>query len=190
MNVPSEEWQKDLISIAAWAIKSLDVRYSYLYAETAKDVLKAPGIAFALETSVVLAIYEASIGKGYIGWRTIEHEKSYPGEEGKNPRRADLAIKEEGVGKNWVYIEVKCYGDSGKYQIGSDIDKLKSIEKRSQRWMLIYRIRPIEGKSSELHKLLRKNFDGALTVTEKTEVSVWTSDKEPGVCEICLAKVA
>jgi hypothetical protein len=185
----ADNWQDDLISLATWALKSLDVRYSYLYAEKAKEVLESPGILFALETSFVLAIYEAAIGKGYVGWKTIEHEKPYPGEEGKNPRRADLALKEEGRGKNWIYVEVKYYAENGKYQIGMDIEKLKSIDRRSQRWMVIYRVRPKEGSSRTLEQLLKRNFNEALSIERQKEIDTRTRDWEPGICEVCLARV-
>lgn len=182
-------WEDDVLSLSKWALKSQDLRHQYLYAESPDQVSMTPGLAWCLEAVVVLAIYEAAIGKGYRRRDTIDYERAYPGYDGQNPPRADLAFKKTGVGKNWAYLEIKCYGSNGKSFIDSDIEKLKSIEQKAQRWILIYRIRPAEGKSKSLPDLLQKNFGSRLAIHGIEEFKTVASTWEPGICEICLARV-
>lgn len=165
------------------------MRHKYLYADTPKELAFTPGLAWCLETVAVLSIFEAAIGKGYKQDITIGYEKPYPGDEGKNPKRSDLAFKERGQGKNWAYVEVKNYGQNGKGKIESDIRKLKSIEKRSQRWMLIYRVRSTEGGSQPLSDLIEKNFKSKLELEHCEQFESIAYNYEDGLCEICLAKV-
>ncbi|MCQ8130371.1 hypothetical protein [Methylomonas rivi] len=183
------KWADDLLALADWALQLQDLRHRYLHASTAEELTITPGIACCIETVAVLGIYESAIGKGYRRWETIDYERSYPKESEKNPRRADLAFKEPGSGKNWAYIEVKNYKGNGKVLIESDIKKLKSIEHRSQRWMLIYRIRPETGRHQALDKLLVKNFSNQIVIYGLKEFQTITEDKEDGICEICLIKI-
>src|SRR5690242_261024 len=103
-------WEDDFMPLACWALRHQDLRHRYLYAQKAKHVMSTPGIAWTFETTVVLAIFEAALGKGYIEDSTIGYEKAYPSEKKRNrsvnPKRADLAFKDPGQGKNWGYIEV------------------------------------------------------------------------------------
>ncbi|MGO9022023.1 MAG: hypothetical protein ACLQVJ_27105 [Syntrophobacteraceae bacterium] len=181
-------WQDDLLDISHWALKSVDLRHRYLNAKAPGDLSCFPGVDECVETVVALTIYEAARGKSYIS-DTIECEKRYPSVGGGNPQRADLAFKEPGVGQNWAYIEVKKYDANGKAKIASDIRKLKSIGKRVQRWVLTYRVRPVEGRAKPLPNILKKNFDKELEVHGSREFRTFTSDRDPGVCDICLAKV-
>lgn len=182
-------WMEDLLSLADWAMQNQDLRYRFLYAKSAKSLDTTPGIINALETSIVLAIYEAAIAKGYNDGVTIAYERAYPEETNRNPRRADLAFKDPGVGKNWAYVEVKCYGQNGKSAISGDIDKLNTIEHKSQRWILVYRVRAEEGRTKELGDLLEKNFSGSLLIEGDRAFRTITEHGEDGVCEIVLAKV-
>lgn len=182
-------WEADLLSLAQWALQLQDLRHRYLFAETPERVANTFGLALCLETMAVLAIYEAAIGKGYKREKTIGFEKPYPREYGKNPKRSDLAFKETGRGKNWAYVEVKYYGSAGKSLIECDIDKLSKIETPCQRWMLIYRIRPIEGKSLFLQSLLERNFGSSLSIFGTVKFPTITNEREEGCCEICLARI-
>lgn len=145
---------------------------------------------------MILAIYEAALGKGYKEGSTAGYEKPYPAKKKpsklkkRNPKRADLAFKDPGVGQNWGYVEVKQYGANGKQWIQHDIDKLKEIEQKAQRWLIVYRVRPKDGKSPKLDDLLVKNFKGIIELYgsgafETVEIIYG----EPGICEYSLARV-
>lgn len=183
-------WQDDLLDISHWALQSVDLRHRYLRADKPEDLSCCPGVDTCIETVVVLAIYEAAIGKGYNrSSNTIEYEKPYPAEGGGNPQRADLAFKEPGKGQNWGYVEVKKYDGNGKAKIASDICKLKTIDKRSHRWILAYRVRLAEGKAKPLHDILKKNFAKELEIHDSREFITFTSSWEKGICDISIAKV-
>lgn len=108
------DWPTQFIQLAKYALQREDLRHRFLHAKQAGKIFQTPGISGCLETTVVLAIYEAAIAKGFSHGRTIDYERKYPTESGENPKRADLAMKDGGKGKNWCYIEVKYYGGSGK----------------------------------------------------------------------------
>jgi hypothetical protein len=188
-------WSDDLASLAKWAIQTEDLRHRFLYASSAADLEHTPGITQALETSVVLSIYEAARRMRYEADKTVAYERPYPGNRRGNPKKADLAFKDKGRGKNWAYVEVKYYGTSGKAAIRADIDKLKGIKQRSQRWVLCYRVRAQrtgkrKGKRvAKLDELLDKNFKNELTVLLKKSVSTIGDDADPAVCDIVLARV-
>lgn len=118
-------WPVDLLRVTAWALRREDLRHQFLYATKAEELLHAPGVAKALETTVVTSIFEAAKAIRIGGVRDIVHECPYPGQHGKNPERADLALKESGPGKNWHYIEAKHYRTGA--DIKNDMDKLKGI---------------------------------------------------------------
>ena len=111
-------WLEDFIPLAEWALRNEDLRHQYLYAPRASEITTTPGIAYTFETSIVLAIYAAALGKGYREDETIRYEVPYPQSSKRrkkgNPKRADLAFKDPGQGKNWSYIEVKYYGGNGR----------------------------------------------------------------------------
>lgn len=182
-------WESDLLSLAQWAFQIQDMRHRYLYAETAESVAITPGIAWCLETVAVLAIYEAAIGKGYKRDKTIGYEKPYPGSDGKNPKRSDLAFKSPGRGKNWAFVEVKRYQQFGKNNIECDLEKLKGITTKCQRWILTYKIYSKEGRFQTLESLLKKNFSFDLEVYGTTKFETVTEEFREGYCEICLVKV-
>jgi hypothetical protein len=188
-------WSDDLASLAKWAIQTEDLRHRFLYASSAAELEKTPGITQALETSVVLSIYEAARRMRYEAGKTVAYERAYPGEISKNPKRADLAFKEPGPGKNWAYVEVKYYGLPGKKAISDDIKKLRSIKQSSQRWILCYRVRPSltdkkrGKKAGTLEDLLKKNFNEELKIVVKKSVSTIGDDSRFAVCDIVLAKV-
>ena len=164
-----------------------------MHSKGAAKLITTPGVAKALEATVVLSIYEAAIGKGYEEGVTLGYEKAYPSTRKRkisvNPKRADLAFKERGRGKNWGYVEVKCYGSGGKYWVGHDIEKLKTIRQRSQRWMFVYRVHEKNTKSPSLDALLLKNFNGMLKIHASSSFPTITSSGAAGMCELCLAKV-
>lgn len=189
-------WPDDILALTGWALRHQDLRHQYIYSGKASDLKTTPGIAAALEVTVILAIYEAALGKGYIEGKTAGYEKPYPAVrkpkqmKKANPKRADLAFKDPGTGKNWGYVEVKKYGGNGKFWVQHDIDKLKSIEQKSQRWMIVYRVRPQEGKSQKLKAMLLKNFAGQLDIHGAEDFeTVEQFYGEPGLCEYCLARV-
>jgi hypothetical protein len=103
-------WKLELLSLSKWALQLLDYEHRIITVDSPTDIDKAPGVAMQIETQVVFCVYKAVVLKGSRSKYAIRHEEPYPNEDGKNPRRADLAIKENGKGKNWVFIEVKCYG--------------------------------------------------------------------------------
>lgn len=187
----SVNWIKDLICSAEWAFRQEDLRHQFIHAQKASDLQSVPGIAKCLETTLVLAIYEACLGKGFVDGKTIAYEKSYPGRHAR--KRADLALKDGGKGKNWGYVEVKRYSAGGD-GIKKDVHKLRKIKIRAQRWVLIYRIRQKKGKkkfTTELKQLLEKHFKNDLKGIDKNYRSFETISKHetPGICEICLAKL-
>lgn len=187
-------WIDDFLPLAKWALHSQDLRHQYLYAVDASKVTATPGIDWTFEATVILAIYEAALGKGYRENETIGYEKAYPHSSAHkrrgNPKRADLAFKDSGQGKNWCYIEVKKYGASGKYWVKHDIDKLRSIKQKSQRWMFVYRVRKNGSKSPCLDVLLSRNFKSDLNVHAPLSFpTIANEESESGVCEFCLAKV-
>lgn len=182
-------WPTDLLALAKWAIESEDLRHRFLYADTPLDLARTSGIGNTLETNVVLSIYEAAVAKGYRREKTIDYERAYPGSSGVNPKRADLAFKDPGQGKNWGYVEVKCYGPSGKDHIANTIEKLRGIKERSQRWVLCYRVRPMVGKAPTLKKLIGKHFRSELAYHGKRVVPTITEKGKKGACEIILARV-
>lgn len=179
-------WPINLLSLTEWAIQSVDLRHRFLFAKNAAELPKTAGIANALETIIVLCIYEAAIAKGYVPGKTVDYERPYPGTSKGNPKRADLAFKDPGKGKNWGYIEVKSYSKSA---IRKDVAKLRKITQRSQRWTLCYRVRPNAGKGKPLRNLLTKSFAADLKIIGSRWISSATRDGKSGICEIVLSRV-
>lgn len=184
-------WVDAFMPLAEWALRQQDLRHQYIYAKGPTELTTTPGIARTLEATIILSIYEAALGKGYMEGVTLGYEKAYPTKRKRaaNPKRADLAFKDQGRGKNWGYVEVKCYGGNGKYWVAHDIKKLKKIKQRSQRWMFVYRVHKKDGKSPTLGTLLLKNFRNELKIHSTSSFSTKTADAADGVCELCLAKV-
>ena len=183
-------WIDDFMPLAEMALRQQDLRHRYLHAAQASKVLSTPGIAWSFETTIVLGVYESALGKGYRQNSTVDYERAYPKAGKKNPKRADLAFKDPGKGKNWCYVEVKYYGGNGKQWVGHDIKKLKSIKLKSQRWMFIYRVRPNGGKSQSLDNLLKKNFAKVLSSHKCASFPTVCNSGVPGVCDLCLVKVS
>lgn len=183
-------WCDEFLHIARWALMSEDLRHRYIFAASAGDLPTTPGIAKALETTAVLALYQAALGKGYIARSTVDHERRYPGIENQNPPRADLAFKDEGPGQNWAYVEVKQYKMTGYADVARDVNKLKRITQRTQRWLFVYRVRREDTHARNLADLLKDNFGSALSVYDSQMFpSVPNDHVEEGVCEMCLARV-
>jgi len=184
-------WVDAFMPLAEWALRQQDLRHQFIYAKSPIKLTSTPGIARTLEATVVLSIYEAALGKGYIEGVTLGYEKAYPSKRKRNanPKRADLAFKDQGRGKNWGFVEVKCYGGNGKSWVSHDVNKLKKIKQRSQRWIFVYRIHQKDGKSPTLDALLQKNFHGQLKIHSSSSFPTITADSAAGVCELCLAKV-
>ena len=184
-------WTESFIELALWALQNQDARHRFLFASSADDISNTPGVSYGLETTVVLAIYEAAIAKGFKDGATVAYEVAYPGVTGRNPPRADLAFKDEGPGRNWCYVEAKRYDYTSRARILSDIDKLKGIKQRSQRWMFLFRVRPTEGKSPGLAALLEKNFGSSLVLDESL-MRCFQANADysvPGICELALCRV-
>ena len=183
-------WADELVPIAKWALMSEDLRHRYIYARTGTELAETPGVARALETTIVLSIYAAALGKGFIAEETVDHERPYPGPDGQNKKRADLAFKDEGPGQNWAYVEVKHYGWPGAADVRSDVDKLREISQKSQRWILVYRVRRSDTHANPLGTLLEENFGKELPVYDQDSfLSVPQWHDEEGLCEVCLARV-
>lgn len=182
-------WGEDLIALSSWAMEYTDIKYRYLMAASPKEIASSPGIVNCLETSVVSAILEAALGKGYQLGATILHETPYPGQKGKNPQRADLAFKERGRGKNWVYVEVKYWGAQGKGLISKDIEKLRSIHTRCQRWLLMYRVRANGNKQLTLEKLIQRSFAEDMEESHGASFPTVTQHSVLGICELCLCRL-
>jgi hypothetical protein len=183
-------WIKDFPVLAEWAMQIQDLRHRFLYAESAAQLMTSPGIAYTYETMASLAIYEAALGKGYRDAITVECEKPYPGDTARNSRRADLAFKDPGPGKVWAYIEVKCLDYSGKRGINNDIEKLRSIGQRAQRWLYVYRVRSLDKKKPHLAETLAERFGIDLEVIDDRKFSTISgNDNSAAVCELCFARV-
>jgi len=179
-------WSDDFMALAHWALQSEDLRHRLMGADTPSDIDSTPGIAWAYEGTLVQAILQAAIFKGYRWGKTVSFEEPYPGERDGNGPRADLAFKDAGRGKNWAYIEVKRY--SAPQGINDDIEKLRTIKGRAQRWVFTYRVRKRRGTKS-LEELLGRNFQNDLMVIEARSFPTFTLEGEEGLCELALARV-
>jgi hypothetical protein len=174
-------WINAFLNVAATAMQREDLRQRLIYAESPDELPYWPGIVNALETTAVLAIFEASFSMRQ-GGQWIGHEESYPNKGATNPKRSDLAFKEAGRGKNYRYVEVKKYALDA---VREDIVKLGTITKRAQRWMLIYRVAK---PTARRLRVLVERIDGLCVVgTRKFESFV--DVRVPGHCEIVLAQV-
>jgi hypothetical protein len=175
-------WTRGFLNVAWIALQKEDLRQRLIYAPSAAELPFTPGIVKALETTAVLAIYEASFSLRGTQGDILKHERRYPNIVGQNPKRADLAFKESGRGKNWWYIEVKYYSAAG---VREDVDKLRSIQNRARRWLLVYLVRT-DGMQP-LVKLLEKHSD--LLVVEGRKFDTYFGQGVPGTCELALARV-
>jgi len=184
------KWPTELIALAEWALRQEDLRQQFIHAKKANNLQSVPGIAKCIEPILVLAIYEAGLGKGFIDEETIGYGKPYPkkGRKKGNSKRADLAFKDSGKGKKWGYIEVKKYSKGG-HSIKVDIKKLRRIKIKAQRWVLVYRVREETEKTKPLKDLLEKNFSSDLKIKESRTFGTITKKESKGICEICLAKL-
>jgi len=181
----------ELIEAALWAIKSEDLRHQFIYSKTIKELNNTSGISKAFETTIVVAIYQAAISKNSIYISQIAHEHPYPTSKKQNPKRADLAIKDTGAGTNWKYIEVKYASSTWKTHIAADIQKLRSITKKVQRWMMIYGICE-KGPKQPLYEKIKAHFASDFTadeVYERTFQTNYNDKKDDGVGFILLAKI-
>jgi len=160
----------ELIEAALWAIKSEDLRHQFIYSKTIKELNNTSGISKAFETTIVVAIYQAAISKNSIYISQIAHEHPYPTSKKQNPKRADLAIKAH---------------------IAADIQKLRSITKKVQRWMMIYGICE-KGPKQPLYEKIKAHFASDFTadeVYERTFQTNYNDKKDDGVGFILLAKI-
>ena len=131
----------------------------------------------------------------YEAGKTIAYERPSPGETGRILQSRSCVLEKPGRGTNWAYVEVKCYGPSGKKAIAADIEKLRGIRQRSQRWILCYRVRPRltekkRGKKAKtLQQLLAGHFPKDLKMTVSSGVPTIGEDLRVAVCDIVLAEV-
>ena len=88
---------------------------------------------------------------------------------------------------NWAFVEAKKYDKGG---VARDIEKLRMIEKKIQRWVLAYRVRTKATKQFRLRVLMERAFKGDL-VGEALERSFSTFDAEgnKAKCEIYLRRI-
>jgi hypothetical protein len=175
-------WASDFISISKWAMQSLDLKYQYTFSLNVSELNSTPGISNALETSIVLSIYEAAVGKGFIVGETIDYVRKYP----ESNKRTDLAFKDSSSSRKWSFVEVKKYKTvGGKSDISKDIEKLKNIASNVNRWMFIYRFK----QSNDLKYLLNKNFSSELSI-EGYESFISTDKKgNETELELCLCRL-
>ena len=181
-------WRDEFLPLAEWAFRMQDLRHAYTQAQSATQVMRSPGIEWALEATLVLAIYEAALGKGYKPKRTIHYEKPYPGtRNGKNPPRADLAMKDSGPGQNWAFIEVKSWNLNN---VKKDVEKLRGITTRAQRWIFVYRVRGTSGHKQSLKRLIERGFEREFdSITYKKFGTVTSKDGGRAVCELAFARL-
>jgi len=59
------QWQKDLMAVAGWTLRSLDLRYQLLYADQVSSILETAGIDRAPEQTVIFGIFEAAVANHY-----------------------------------------------------------------------------------------------------------------------------
>ena len=185
-------WPDDLIVLAAWALQSEDLRHRFIHAASPSDLLTTPGLTDAFETAAVLAIYEAARHKGYVYNKTILYEcPYYPDASGIGPR-SDLGFKATGPGQNWALVEAKYYSAAG---IQADVAKLRTIERRVQRWMLVYRVialpDPSAAKRGRPIESLENLMGQWATWGEPRTRSFATiaSSGNPGQCEVFLGRL-
>ena len=178
-------WSTDFLPLAEWALRVQDLRHRYLYAPSAKRVLTSPGIAYAYETMASLAIFDAALGKGYVDGKTIWFEKPYPSVE---RNRADLAFKDPGVGKPWAYIEIKHLSQMRAPLVRADIEKLKAIDRRAQRWLFVYGVH--DGTKSKLASALEAKFASEIVSLQSSKFeTIHGDDDSNAVCELCLVRL-
>lgn len=191
-------WQDDFEVLADWALRTLDLRYKFIFASEPSDVMASAGILRALETATTLAIFEAHLAKGYVAGETVDFERAYPVKRkarGKkksyNGKRCDLAFKERGKGGKWKYTEVKYYGGAGKTAVQNDIEKLRAITIKASRYLFVYRVHSTKHKKEvlQLSDRLLSNFSKDLIVERTRSFDTHLLDGTPALCEFCLCRV-
>jgi hypothetical protein len=188
-SAPPVAWPDDLIILAQWALQQEDLRHRFLRASNAASILRTSGLDAALETAVVLRIYEAAIAKGYSYGSTIDYERAYTPDSGKNGQRVDLAFKEQGIGQNWGFVEVKYYGPGG---VQGDIQKLKNFPNRIQRWMFVYRVVATKtgGKGAPIQALdVLMNKYGSWAQVHQAEFETVAVGGSVGKCQMFLGRL-
>lgn len=189
-------WQADFESLTTWALRNLDLRYAYLFAEAASKVSTSSGVYRAIETAVTLAIFEAYLGKGYRIGRGVDFERKYPSSKTGNPKRVDLSFKDGARGSKWAYVEAK-YWNSNATLIEDDMRKLLAERVKMSRWMLIYRVRRPKDHSLE-SLLMSKTLAHQLTIEQSFSFDSYIDIKassgrlvpQPGRCDVCLCSVS
>jgi hypothetical protein len=192
-------WMHDFESLVTWALRSIDLRYSFYFAKSAAAVSSTPGLFYVPEPLVNSAIFEAYLGKGYVRGSSVDLEHAYPSSTAINPKRADLAFKDGKVGSKWAFVETK-YWNSNTSAIDSDIMKLVNEKSKISRWLLLYRVRPVGNATLEslilkrlypAHLIIEESFSFDTTAVSagKNMMGNPTTLFLPGKCDVCLCRV-
>lgn len=153
-------WSSDLVKYASAALEAEDRRLRLLYCTSAEKIRETPTVCLLNEHEITGVIIATVASRLFDYGASLLREKPYPA---PSKQRADFAVKEDGPGKNWAYIEVKRYrNNGGKRKVGMDVVKLQNITDQVQRWVLIYRLAtppaPNRKNTKSLDEILSANF--------------------------------
>lgn len=149
-------WQPKLLKLASASLEAEDRRLRLLYCSDLHKIRETPAICLLNEHEITGVIIAAIASRLFVYGESLIREAPYP----ESYQRADFAVKEDGQGKNWAFVEVKRYNNlSGKSNIEKDVAKLREIEYKVQRWLLLYRVAtPQSSRSYTLSELIDKNW--------------------------------
>ena len=168
-------WKKALIECAGYAFRVEDLRQRFIDCDEPINLAKTPGIDNVQETMLLRSIFEAMSSMGWDRKTHINLEYPYPSSPHKNPKRCDLAFKDNdkkekkaSAGKSWHYVEVKKWRNSTK-PIKQDLEKmtLYGTKKGRHAHMLIYATKPRDAKK-DLMYYMKKNFENDFIFDEKS----------------------
>lgn len=149
-------WPNSLVKFAAASLEAEDRRLRLLYSTDPNRIRDTPAICLLNEHEITGVVVAAIASRLFSYGDSLVRESPYPQPSRK---RADFAVKEPGPGKNWAYVEVKRYSNSGgKRHVGNDAEKLRDIQVKVQRWLLLYRVASPSEKKQSLTQLLEKNY--------------------------------
>lgn len=149
-------WSSDLVKYATAALEAEDRRLRLLYCTSADKICETPAICLLNEHEITGIIIAVVASRLFRYGDSLRREEKYPD---PSNQRADFAVKEDGPGTNWAYVEVKGYKNlNGKSGVAKDIDKLQGIKIKVQRWVLIYRLATPSARGKKIEEILSKNF--------------------------------
>ena len=196
-------WTDDLLDVALFALESLMSENRRMSAQKPSQLHTLDSFTSEVhEREVVREIYtimtEFSYGREKIRDQAyIGREEPLRGTRGRNPPRADLAIKPFGVGQKMNFIEVKPFSNWNNRRqelLKADTKKLKEKAGRTNgKFCLVYRAFPLGGRDQSLRSstLIRTALASRKLSLEGERFSEeFILDGGPGKIHIQLLKVA